>query len=223
MKLIFILLATILIAGCKVDNYPGPSLTFAGKIVDNETGEAVQSGGINAGTVVKLYEGSSTQPLLLATRPDGTFTNAAMFPGTYTYTAEGPFTPVSSTPETLTMNNNSEIEIKVVPNVRMKMSLVSSAGNSAVVKIDYEKVNTAQDLTTVGVVWSKYPNPNSLTFSGGDLLLTDVAPTDPSTGTMNLDLNSLTSHSTYYIRAIGRTNNPGGYFNYSEQYQLDIP
>ena len=72
--LLSLLLFTL--ASCEIDNYESPELTISGKILDIETKELVESGGLNAGTVVKEYEGNSIQPLIYNTLPDGTFINS---------------------------------------------------------------------------------------------------------------------------------------------------
>ena len=84
-----LLLFILLLASCQIDNYDPPQLTLTGRIVDAETNETVESGGINAGTIVRLYEGSSRQPLVLNTFPEGTFTNSKVFAGSYAVTAQG--------------------------------------------------------------------------------------------------------------------------------------
>src|SRR5680860_735609 len=92
--LFLLIILSPLIISCEIDNYDAPQLTISGRILDAESNGLVESGGINAGTVVKLYEGNSTQPLIYNTLPDGTFTNSKVFAGNYSYVAEGPFTMV---------------------------------------------------------------------------------------------------------------------------------
>src|SRR5690606_41646961 len=84
MKSTLLLSLTLIISGgCEIDNYEAPELTLTGKVIDYETKELVESGGINSGTIIKLYEGNSQQPLLYKTFPEGTFVNSKVFEGIY--------------------------------------------------------------------------------------------------------------------------------------------
>ncbi len=221
-NIVFILNLLIFIAvtGCTIDNYEKPQLTLTGKIVDAQTNELVESGGINAGTVVRLYEGSSVQPLNYSTLPDGTFTNSKVFSGAYAYTAEGPFTMPGTDKTNLKMDGNSDVEIKVIPNVRVKATLVEAKGTTATVKLQFEKVSTSQPLAQIGCVWGMYPNPNVLIFPGGSTLLETVTATSPTTGEKVFTLTNLKPNSTYYVRGTARTTNPGNYYNYTPQLKI---
>ena len=207
-------------AGCTIDNYKMPELTITGKIMDAQTNELVESGGINAGTLVRLFEGESVQPLTYNTFPNGTFVNGKVFPGKYSYTAEGPFKLVSAGKQSLEINGNSEIEIKVTPNVRIKTTVSQSSGNTATVKLSYEKLSTDQALTNLGLTWSTYPNPNMLIFPGGNTILETVEPAALAKGERTFTLSNLKPNTTYYLRGAGRTVNPGNYYNYSPQIEI---
>jgi hypothetical protein len=206
---------------CQIDNYEKPTLTLRGKIVDSQSGEPVQSGGINSGSIVKLYEGSSAQPLNLSTYPDGTFINQKVFSGSYSLTAEGPFTLVSQERLPVDLSKDTEVEIKVVPNLRVKATLISSTTNSATVKLQYERVNKTQALSQIGLAWSTYPNPNMLVFAGGKTILENI--TDQSVadaGEKVFTLTGLLPNTTYYVRGASRTVNPGNFYNYSPQFEI---
>lgn len=210
-----------LLTGCGIDNYEMPQLALRGKIVDAQTNESVQSGGINSGSVIKLYEGESAQPLNFSTFPDGSFVNTKIFSGSYTYLAEGPFTLQSANRINLDMRKNMEIEIKVTPNVRVKTTLVSSTENSAVVKLVYEKVNKTQPLSHLGITWSTSPNPNMLVFTGGKTILDNVTDLNLSdSGEKTFTLTNLKPKTTYYVRGASRTVNPGNYYNYSPTFEV---
>ncbi len=214
-------LLTALLTGCKIDNYDMPNLTLRGKIVDSQSGEPVQSGGINSGSIVKLYEGSSAQPLNYSTYPDGTFINRKVFSGSYSLTAEGPFTMVSQELIPLDIRKDTEIEIKVVPHVRVRATLVSSASGSATVKLQYERMNKDQALSQIGLTWSTYPNPNMLVFPGGKTVLeSTTGQSSADSGEKEFTLTGLLPNTTYYVRGAARTVNPGNFYNYSPQFEI---
>ena len=216
----FLLLTVVFLYGCEVDNFPAPNLTLSGKITDSQTNQLVESGGTNAGSIVKLFQDNSLQPLIFTTYPDGTFINSRVFAGHYTYTAEGPFTLVSTNAAAIDMRDNTAIEIKVVPNVRLSASVVSRSGSSAVIKVAYEKVPADQRLQQLAVVWSTALNPNLFTFSGGNVVTKDVSSLDLAAGEQEFTIDGLQPGTVYYIRAAARTNAPGNYYNYSSQLPL---
>ena len=218
-----LLLFILLLASCQIDNYDPPQLTLTGRIVDAETNETVESGGINAGTIVRLYEGSSRQPLVLNTFPEGTFTNSKVFAGSYAVTAQGPFTLVTAEPQPARIEKDTEIEIRVLPHVRLQAAVEELSGTTARIKVSYDKVATDQKLVHLAVVWSKSPNPNTFTFAGGAINLENVEALELDSGEKTFLLTGLAPHTTYYIRGGARTANTGNYYNYSTQLEVKIP
>lgn len=216
------LIVAIASAGCELDNYNMPELTFSGRIVDAGTGEPVESGGINGGTIVQLFEYNDTQPQNMATYPNGTFINSRVFSGNYSYTAVGPFTLVNPERVSLEMSDNTDIDIEVVPHVRVKITDVTVNGTSATVKVAYEKVNDAQPLSRIGVAWNTYQNPNILSVGAGKFQEEQVESLDLESGEREYTIEGLVAGEINYIRAFARTNNPGNYYNYSAQVTQQI-
>lgn len=213
-NIIYLLMILLSIAGCSIDNYDEPNATLSGKVIDNETSEMIQNGGVNSGTVIQIFEGNSKQPILSNSYPDGHFVNAALFPGNYRIFAVGAFKMVQDTMR-LEITKNTEVEIKVLPNVRLKATLQSSDASSATVKVEYTKVHAEQTLNQLCVVWSTIDNPNMYTFFGGGQKTETVTSLDLTSGEMTFTITGLASGKKYYIRAAGRTNAAGNYYNYS--------
>lgn len=223
MKKIYVaLLAGLCFAGCEIDNFEVPGLTLSGRIVDSETNELVESGGINSGTLIQLFEYSDTQPQTLQTLPDGTFTNSRVFAGNYTYTAIGPFTLVNSERVPLQISADTDIEIQVVPHVRLHVTDVSVSGTTATVKVRYEKVAGQQPLARIGLAWSTYRNPNVVNAGSGQFQEENVETLNLESGERVYTVTGLIPESLYYIRAFARTNNPGNYYNYSTQVEQEV-
>jgi len=215
-------IAAAVSAGCELDNYELPELTLSGKIVDVSTGELVESGGINGGTIVQLFEYNDTQPQNLVTYPDGTFVNSRVFSGNYTYTAVGPFTLVNPDRVSVAITGNTAVSIEVNPNVRIKITDVTIDGTSATVKVAYEKVSETQTLSRIGVAWNTYPNPNVLSVGSANFLEEQVESLALESGEREYTIDGLVAGETNYIRAFARTNNPGNYYNYSAQVIQEI-
>lgn len=202
------------IASCSIDNYDAPSATLSGKVLDNVTNDMIENGGVNSGTIIQIFEGNSKQPILSQSFPDGHFVNAALFPGNYKLFAVGAFKMVEDTMR-ITISSNTEADIKVLPNVRLKATLQSLVGTTATVKVEYSKVHADQVLDQLAVVWSTIDNPNLYTFSGGGQQTETVTSQNLTTGEMIFSITGLTAGTKYYIRAAGLTNAPGSYRNYS--------
>lgn len=220
---LLISLFTLALLGCEIDNYEAPNLMISGKILDAGTDELVESGGVNSGTVIRFYEGNSTQPLLYNTKPDGTFNHSKIFPGTYSYIAEGPFVLAEEGLQNIEIDSDEEIEIRVIPNVRVNLTLEEQTGTTVSVKLAYEKMVAEQELVDVSIIWSEFGNPNVYTFSGGSILTTEAAALDPLSGEWIFTVEGLQPNTTYYFRGSSHTNNPGNFYNYSHQLEVHIP
>ena len=215
MKNIFYLLLIIMsVMSCKRDNFAPPNATLSGKVLDNVTNDMIENGGVNNGTQIELFEGSSIQPILSSSFPDGHFVNAAWFTGNYKLVAVGAFRMVEDT-MIITITSNTKVDIKVLPNVRLKATLQSFVGTTATVKVEYSKVHADEVLDELAVVWSTIDNPNIFTFFGGGQEIETVTSQNLTTGEMIFTITGLTAGTKYYIRAGGRTNNSGSYYNYS--------
>lgn len=108
--------AALLTAGSckKTDNYPAPSETLQGRIIDAGASQNVQSevsGDNGSGTRIRLLETSwsdNPTPLYLAAKQDGTYNNTKVFKATYKMIAEGAFVPMD-----LAGNDKSQtVEVK---------------------------------------------------------------------------------------------------------------
>jgi len=210
----YLLLIIISITRCSIDNYDMPNATLSGRVLDNVTNEMVQNGGVNSGTIIQLFEGKYKQPILSYSYPDGHFTNEALFAGNYKLFAVGAFKLVGDTMR-ITINKDTEVDIKVLPNVRLKATLQSFVGTTATVKVEYSKVHSDQVLNQLAVVWSTIDYPNLYTFSGGGQKTETVTSQNLTEGEMIFTITGLTAGKKYYFRAAGRTNAPGNYYNYS--------
>lgn len=219
-NILFFLLVLLLLNGCKVDNFPEPNVTISGRIIDAQTNNLVESGGSNGGSVVKFYQGNSTQAQIFTTFPDGTFTNSREFASSYRYVAEGPFQRLATDTPTITVNAIAAIDIKVTPNVRLTASVLSQSGTTAIIKVTYEKVPVTQTLVKLGLVWSNVTNPNIFTFTGGNIFMKDVQSMGLTSGFQEFSITGLKTGTKYYVRASAATNAPGNYYNYSTQIVL---
>ena len=219
-NIIYLFLITMLIASCSIDNYDAPSAGLTGKVIDNETNAMIENGGVNSGTVIQIFEGNSKQPILSNSFSDGHFENASLFPGNYKIYAVGAFKIVGDTAR-ISLSDNKEVEIKVLPNVRLKATLLSFVGTTATVKVEYNKVHTDQVLDQLCIVWSTINNPNMFIFFGGGQKTENVKTQNLTKGEIVFTITGLTAGTKYYLRAAGRTLAPGNYYNYSKTFMTN--
>ena len=217
MKNTFYALLLLSFVSCSIDNYDMPNATLSGRVIDNVTNDMVQNGGVNSGTIIQIFEGNSKQPILSTSYPDGQFTNATLFDGEYRVWAVGPFRMVEDTID-VAVSGETNLEIRVLPNLRLSATLVSFTGGTATVNVTYEKVHAAESLDRIGVVVSTYNNPNVTTFSGGKIVEQNVTSEALTSGTRTIMITGLTDGKKYYFRAAARTNAAGNYYNYSNTF-----
>jgi len=217
MKNIYYVLIMLSFAGCSIDNYDMPNATLSGKVLDNVTNEMVQNGGVNSGTIIQIFEGNSKQPILSTSYPDGHFINATLFNGMYRVWAVGPFRMTQDTIN-VTVSGNTQLDIKVLPNVRLKANIVSFQNGTATINVQYEKVHSNETLVRIGVVASTYNNPNVTTFAGGKIVEQNVASEGLTSGTRTMTITGLVQGKKYYFRALARSNAAGNLYNYSETF-----
>ena len=125
MKRVFYYIAfgivTLVATSCgKEDNYPAPSETVRGNIVDAATGRNLQgevsgeSGTTATGTRIKMLELSwsdNPTPFYIGTKQDGSYNNTRVFKGRYKMSAEGPFVSLVQTGAT-PVDNSQTVEVK---------------------------------------------------------------------------------------------------------------
>lgn len=205
----------MVVISCSIDNYDGPSVELSGKVIDNVTNDMVENGGANSGTRIYFFEGSSNQPIITNSYPDGSFVNNALFPGNYRLVIEGAFKMIEDTIR-FSLSEHTEIEVKVLPNVRLKATLQSFDGSSATIKVEYSKVHDDQILKEIGVSWSTIDNPNAFTYFDGNKKFENVTEQNLTTGEISFTITGLKTEKNYYIRAFALTNALGGYYNYGK-------
>ncbi len=139
-----IVLSFLLVAGfasCEEDNYPAPSSTFSGSIIDAETGEPFQAAIGNTGVRIKMMEYSwsdNPTPYYMYSMMDGQFNNNKIFKGQYGITPEGAF--VSLPEEIIEISGAVEKNYEVEPFLRVEWvgePVVHDNGTATVqIKID---------------------------------------------------------------------------------------
>jgi hypothetical protein len=187
-KLYFLAFGLIAIAASscsKIDNYPAPSNTLKGSVIDAGTGNTVQTEIGSRGTRIKLLEtsySSNPTPYYLESMQDGTYNNTKIFAATYNISPEGPFVPlvvtdnmgnvVSDKSQNVTIkgtNTVTTVDFKVEPFLRIDWvgQPVFNADSTVTVQLKITRGTTnadyQQDITDINLYVSntKYDGSNN--------------------------------------------------------------
>lgn len=205
---------------CDKDNYDAPDVVLSGRFLDAQNGELVgTSGNATPGARIRLFDVNYTQPMLLVPFSDGNY-KTKIFKGNYKIMVEGPFKMVDDTIR-VNVDKDTPVDFKVIPNVRLKVTLVEVTETTAKVSVDYERLALTQNLNQIGIIWSTYPYPNSTTAAPTGFKSTFTPVATSVTGTREFTLTGLTPKTRYYLRANGLTANTGAYHNYSSQLIIE--
>ncbi|OOQ57799.1 DUF3823 domain-containing protein [Mucilaginibacter pedocola] len=224
-----LLLAAALAGGCtKVDNYPEPDKTLAGKIIDADTNEPLFTEQPD-GTRIRLLQtdwNDNPIPQYFWVKPDGTFRNTKIFKGKYDVTpVDGPFIPLTE-PQKIDLSGEADLTFKVKPFLRVKLLNTSIAGTSVTVSYKIERPSTTFKITDAKVFVSNTSQATNSSFDNklsqtNDLqgVADDVILATTYTATV-----PLTSGRTFYIRVGARSeDNVSRRYNYTDVVKVDIP
>lgn len=193
---------------------------YEGVFIDKVTGDTVCTEYF--GAKVKLLDaeyGKVAQPLVYNVLPDGTFRNTKVYPSKYKVWGEGPFLQLDTVYGNI--KNGTKLSLKVLPNMSLKILNVElKYGVELNVTYCYNVNDLNSSSQEVGIVYSKdkYPgqrNAVPVGTSGGSVFKSIKIVTekkDTITEKIYLEPNQ-----TYYIRALGHSENAGDYWNYSTQ------
>lgn len=228
----------------KVDDVEPPSETITGEVIDKTTGEPIQTeqpGGIR----IRLDEISWSEepvPLYFWTRPDGTFRNTRLFPGTYiVYPVDGPFVPlvytddkdqkVDNSKEVVIKGGTTTVEFEVEPFLKVEWVEEPQLlpDNTVLVrfKITRGTDNPAFqfDLTDAYLFISTTPYVSNNSFISGastELKLTNTALGEVQAIISKQSLDG--GDRTYYVRVGARTDdNVLKRYNYTEAKSIVVP
>src|SRR3569623_1948177 len=186
--LYYIAFCLLVVAGSscsKIDNYPAPSNTLKGRVIDAGTGTGVQTEIGGGGTRVKLLETSysaNPTPYYFQSMQDGKFNDTKIFAATYNASVEGPFVPLVQTDSTgkvisdqsqnITIkgtNTTTHLSFKVEPFLRIDWvgQPVFNADSTVTVQFKISRGTTnagyQQDITNINLYVSntKYDGDNN--------------------------------------------------------------
>lgn len=220
-----ILLLTVALCACELDNYDFPDAELSGRFLDAETGELVEQD-IIRGTTIEIteqgYDPVASQYLIVKT--DGTYANSLLFSNMYTVQpVRGNFIPVD--PQEVNISGETQLDFVVTPYIRVNDASVTKSGNTVVATFKLEQ-NVINNIRKIGLYVHPDPEvgePLRIAAVENDLNAA-VDPNQEYRLELDLDANSsiLMSGESYYFR-IGALIDVGeARLNYAPAVRLDI-
>ncbi|MEJ1240295.1 DUF3823 domain-containing protein [Chryseolinea sp. T2] len=207
-----------------IDNYDGPNASIEGQVIDNVTGEGIQTEQPN-GFRVRLIESGYVNviPIDFWGKADGSFRNTQLFKNDYrVIPIEGPF--VMPDTARITISGATEVSFTVTPFATVHASTPRVVGKNVVVDYTLTKPGSvSQKLTRSVTVVAKVPavsnavNDANVSHDLGGLDYAAIAATTFSDTLKNLPSGK------HFVRVGTRTDNSQGKYNYSKVFEVNIP
>jgi hypothetical protein len=227
--------------GCKKDNYPAPTATISGKLIDVNTGGIVFGAAGNNASFgnLKLYQlGYSSiapQPNTNnAFKADGTYSSLLIFDGKYKVVPDGPYFYQDTL--IVDVKGNTNVDLKVVPYINVSCAVNTVTANSISVSVrairnTYADVIKAQPIINVVTLLGTTPVVDYNTYLKVNGNGTDYRSQVNTTAFTNEVIGAtvytytfanLKPNTTYYIRGGAKvsTGNPNSYYNYSSVIEV---
>lgn len=148
--LITSVLLAMMLSSCVIDNYDGPDASFYGGIIDEKTGELVETDLINGSTIRAFelgFENPSAQTWLI--KNSGEFRNDLVFAATYDLELiNGNFYPINVDNFEISSGEN-EHNFMVTPYIRIKDVSINHQGNEIVATFRLEAGNPEVKVSSV--------------------------------------------------------------------------
>ncbi|MDR0698661.1 MAG: DUF3823 domain-containing protein [Tannerella sp.] len=220
-----VLVFTMLVNSCELDNYGYPDAQLSGVIIDVETNEPVQSDLIN-GTMIKItehgYDPVSSQ--YLRVKNDGTYANTLLFSNTYTVQPDDRnFIQIDE--QDIKIGKNTKFDFQVTPYIRVKDALIVKENNNVIATFRIQ-ATTPDAVAKIGL----YAHSEPIVGEPVRLVASEIALNRPVAENevckivINVARNTalLKPNQSYFFR-IGAVSSFGGAkFNYAPAQQINV-
>jgi hypothetical protein len=252
MKKIFYIIAICIVAvagsSCsKLDNYPDPTETLTGSVIDAGTNKTLQTENGGGGTRIKLLEISwsdNPTPFYISSMQDGTFNYTKLFAGKNVISAEGAFVPLVQTDasgstivdksQTVDIKGTTTVNFSVDPFLRIEWMGEPVLNPDGTITASFKFTrgtndpNFQQDITDVHLFVNSnkfvgnnnYDNRYSpqINYSGSD---GNVKVGE--TITLTTTGGPLPTKREYFLRVGARTSYGLKYYNYTDVKIVTVP
>jgi len=149
-----LVMAGLLFAGCKKDNYDRPTSTLTGRVVYNKEPLGLRSNGVQLELWQHGYELFTKIPVYVS--PDGTF-SASLFDGTYKLVLRQGNGPWKDNADSLdvTVRGTTNVDVSVQPYFIVKNATFTKNATDVSAVVTIEAVNTSLPLESVSLYIGK--------------------------------------------------------------------
>lgn len=146
-----VMILTLCLTSCELDNYDGPNAEIYGGAYDYETGELVRQDIISGAQIEYVEQGWETpQTQYMIFKSDGTYTNKLMFSATYTMQIRtSNFVPISE--QEVVVKGKTELNFTVQPYIRVKDVSITEVGDEIVAKFKLQTTIANKNVKTIGL------------------------------------------------------------------------
>jgi hypothetical protein len=252
MKKIFYTIAICIVAvagsSCsKLDNYPDPTETLNGSVIDAGTNKTVQTENGGGGTRIKLLEISwsdNPTPFYISSMQDGTFNYTKLFAGKNVISAEGAFVPLVQTDasgativdksQTVDIKGATNVNFSVDPFLRIEWigEPVLNPDGTVTASFKFTRGTTdpnfQQDITDVHLFVNSNKFVGNNNFDNRYSPQIDYNGSDANaqvgqTITLTTKGGPLPTKREYFLRVGARTNYGLKYYNYTDVKTVTVP
>lgn len=252
MKKIFYMIAICIVAvagsSCsKLDNYPDPTETLTGSVIDAGTNKTLQTENGGGGTRIKLMEISwsdNPTPFYISSMQDGTFNYTKLFAGKNVISAEGAFVPLVQTDasgativdksQTVDIKGTTNVNFSVDPFLRIEWigEPVLNADGTITASFKFTRGTTdpnfQQDITDVHLFVNSNKFVGNNNFDNRYSPQIDYNGSDANaqvgqTITLTTKGGPLPTKREYFLRVGARTNYGLKYYNYTDVKTVTVP
>jgi hypothetical protein len=223
-KIILLLSIIIIFFSCdEIDNYEMPNGAIFGKLIDNITGEGLQTEQPN-GFTIRLFEkgGNMNTPISFYGKPDGTFRNALIFQNDYkVIPCEGAFFPIDTV--TVEVKSETECNFEVVPFLAVRNVSVTSSAGKIITNYKIERSKVGDKIVVRKTLVSNVSTVDNSIYNYMNETDISEIPDEEILSTNYSDVVEGLNSGNYYVRIAVRTNNSLRKYNYSKIFPVTVP
>lgn len=223
----FIFLAVAVMTSCELDNYDYPQGSLHGAILDQETGDTVQSDIFDGARLALIeideeYENPQKQYFVI--KPDGSYRNDLVFEGLYAVPSieDGNFHPTDST--SVTIEGDTQFDLEVLPYIRITNASITLDGMDLTATFNLEQtVSDTIHVTFANVFAHTEPTVGKTHRMDDEEIFVGAAADPNQVYTITWDLSrsrSLNEDVAYFFRVGAIIDVPGARYNYAPAVRL---
>ncbi len=228
-KIVFIIIVSMVcFSSCELDNYDAPNAKIYGKIIDSETGEAIQQEILEGSRIdyVELGDFKNPPTQQMRFKTDGSYRNDLMFSGKYRIQARrGNFFILP--PDTIQVKGETEYNFVTKPYIRIKNVTYAIEERDVVASFQIEQV-ADNPVKSIALFVDINPNVSQSLRKIASIAEINTMVEPENVFTLKIKIDPLmdiipSGKPTFYFRVGALISGMAeAKYNYSEPYALEI-